>query len=157
MSRYVCYLLVSTRQGHENKIYVGVTNNMHRRLRQHNGELKRGGAKYTSRYRPWRIAATVRHFNTETEALQFEWAWQHPARTRHLKIHREAKLVNGCRSFCNYLRCVAFLVQTQHWQSRRLKVHLHHLPDHLRSRLDSAVQNSECVVEQKLDINSVNT
>jgi len=156
MSRYVCYLLVSELEGHRDKIYVGVTNNMHRRLRQHNGELKRGGAKYTCKYRPWKVAATIRHFNTEREALQFEWAWQHPARTRHLKEHRSARLVSGARSLCNYLRCVAFLVQSKHWKLRSLSIHLHHLPEHLRNRFDDAVEDDSYVREEAIDITSVN-
>lgn len=35
----------------DNSLYCGVTNDMQRRLRQHNGELK-GGAKYTQAKRP---------------------------------------------------------------------------------------------------------
>lgn len=34
--------------------YTGVTTDMKRRLRQHNGELK-GGARFTRRGRPWRV------------------------------------------------------------------------------------------------------
>jgi predicted GIY-YIG superfamily endonuclease len=41
--QYVVYILKNT---NNNKTYVGITNNIIRRLRQHNGELV-GGAKYT--------------------------------------------------------------------------------------------------------------
>jgi structure-specific endonuclease subunit SLX1 len=40
---YCVYLLFNT---NNNKTYVGITNNLTRRLRQHNGEIK-GGARYT--------------------------------------------------------------------------------------------------------------
>lgn len=46
-THWVVYLL----QCSDNTIYCGVTNNLQRRLRQHNGEIK-GGARYTSARRP---------------------------------------------------------------------------------------------------------
>lgn len=48
---YVVYCLVSD---NGRRTYVGCTNNMPRRLRQHNGELS-GGARATRGGRPWRI------------------------------------------------------------------------------------------------------
>ena len=44
---WVVYLL----KCRDNTLYCGVTNNLSRRLRQHNGEIK-GGAKYTQARRP---------------------------------------------------------------------------------------------------------
>ena len=44
MSDYNVYLL---KHSHHNKTYLGITNNIKRRIRQHNGEIK-GGAKYTT-------------------------------------------------------------------------------------------------------------
>lgn len=56
--------------------YVGVTNNMHRRLRQHNQEL-RGGARSTKRRRPhgerWRLHFLVSGLPERRVALQLEW------------------------------------------------------------------------------------
>ena len=47
MSRnYNLYLLKHTKH---NKTYLGITNNIDRRIRQHNCEIK-GGAKYTSNF-----------------------------------------------------------------------------------------------------------
>lgn len=43
-TNYVVYVLVNTSH---TKTYVGITNNITRRIRQHNGELV-GGAKYTT-------------------------------------------------------------------------------------------------------------
>lgn len=42
-NNYIIYLLYNTKS---TCIYVGITNNPNRRIRQHNGELV-GGAKYT--------------------------------------------------------------------------------------------------------------
>jgi putative endonuclease len=42
---YCVYLLINS---NNNKTYIGITNNINRRIRQHNNELC-GGAKYTTR------------------------------------------------------------------------------------------------------------
>jgi len=75
---YLVYLLVSS--VNPRRTYVGSTNNMTRRLRQHNSELV-GGARYTHTCQPWTVAVTVTGFETHQQALQFEWAWKH-IRTR---------------------------------------------------------------------------
>lgn len=51
--------------------------------RQHNGELTAGAYK-TLRGRPWAMQMLVHGFPSKLAALQFEWAWQHPDRSRHL-------------------------------------------------------------------------
>ena len=93
---YIVYLLVSTQN--QRRTYVGSTNNMVRRVRQHNGELA-GGAAYTCTGRPWRIACTIHGFQDHRQALQFEWGWKYigrrdkyhnhwgvPRRNEHLKL-----------------------------------------------------------------------
>jgi predicted GIY-YIG superfamily endonuclease len=68
-----CYLLVTADAG-PLKTYVGITPDLDRRLKQHNG-LQSGGAAAT-RGRTWRRAAYVTGFPDQTAALQFEWAWK---------------------------------------------------------------------------------
>lgn len=72
---YVCYILKSV---DAMRTYAGITNNMTRRLRQHNGTLA-GGAKYTSKpnSRPWSIVLTIHGFQSKVHVLQFEWALHH--------------------------------------------------------------------------------
>ena len=65
-----CYLLTDG-----TRTYIGVTNNIQRRLDQHNGK-KAGGAKYTKRSTNWHVELQVTGFRTRGEALQFEWAWK---------------------------------------------------------------------------------
>jgi structure-specific endonuclease subunit SLX1 len=146
MSRYLCYILQSCMPRQENKIYIGCTNNLARRLRQHNGELKRGGAKYTHKYRPWKVLATVRHFASEREALQFEWAWQNPAKSRHLRSQRTARLVSASRTANNHLCAAGFLIQARHWLPKKLKLHAHSLSDstiaHLSGVFGYPLQNT---------------
>ena len=50
--------------------YVGVTTDVQRRLRQHNGELA-GGAAATAG-RQWRVVTTFQGFDSKHHALQFE-------------------------------------------------------------------------------------
>jgi predicted GIY-YIG superfamily endonuclease len=88
---YVCYLLEQTSpcktQGRGRSTYIGVTRNLHRRLRQHCGEI-RGGARRT-RGAQWRVVLWVQGFHTYAEALQFEWAFQ----------KRRLQLSDATRSF----------------------------------------------------------
>lgn len=65
-----CYLLRSTVVY---RTYVGYTNNLKRRIRQHNREIK-GGAKSSAYGRPWEIVCYITGFPSSTAALQFEHA-----------------------------------------------------------------------------------
>ncbi|KAF9168652.1 Slx4p interacting protein [Mortierella sp. AD010] len=94
---YCCYLLASTVPRYKTHGYVGSTPNPIKRLRQHNGDLTQG-AKKTSKKRPWKMVMLVHGFPTKIAALQFEWVWQHPERSRHFGKHRLAYLSCGASS-----------------------------------------------------------
>lgn len=67
---YVVYLLTNTCN---NRTYLGVTNNINRRLRQHNGEIK-GGAKYTHSFKGtgcWQYYLQIHNVN-KSQALSIE-------------------------------------------------------------------------------------
>lgn len=93
---YLCYLLQSVSR--PSYTYIGITNNIVRRVRQHNGEIK-GGAKYTRANRPWRLVCHVSGFPTKSNAMQFEWAW------KHIKSRR----ING------RLKSLTVLLQKERW------------------------------------------
>jgi len=73
--------------------YAGVSPDVVKRLRKHNGELS-GGAKYTHSKGPgWTHVCLVHGFQTKIQALQFEWASKHvPPRDAGGVINRLKKL-----------------------------------------------------------------
>lgn len=71
---HVCYILRSKING---RIYIGYTVDFERRLRQHNGEII-GGAKKTSKHRPWEPLCVISGFYDNSTALRFEFRLQHP-------------------------------------------------------------------------------
>lgn len=71
MSWYV-YIIYS-----KNNTYVGSTNNLDRRLRQHNGELV-GGAKSTKKANNWQYLAYITGFKDHKNCLSCEWRLKHP-------------------------------------------------------------------------------
>ncbi|KAF9484519.1 hypothetical protein BDN70DRAFT_127777 [Pholiota conissans] len=83
-SFYACYLLKSIQTPQSNAVYIGSTPSPPRRIRQHNGEIS-AGARKTQRKRPWVMQMIVHGFPSRLAALKFEWAWQHPHKSRHLR------------------------------------------------------------------------
>jgi predicted GIY-YIG superfamily endonuclease len=70
VATWFAYVLVSTTA---RRTYVGVTTDVARRARQHNGEL-RGGARTTRAGRPWRIGVVRGPFGSRGAAQVVEHA-----------------------------------------------------------------------------------
>ena len=103
--QYVCYMLVSTTS---RKTYVGCTNNVKKRLRQHNGEIK-GGARYTQQGRPWEIKFLVCGFGpSRSLACKFETHWKRSSFACSTKksLYDEKMPVDLLR---NPIECIHFL------------------------------------------------
>jgi predicted GIY-YIG superfamily endonuclease len=79
--KFYCYIIRSTNPIFLNSTYNGSTNNLVRRLRQHNGEIV-GGAKATRGKGPWVYIAIWEGFSSHKEALSCEWRIKHPTNTR---------------------------------------------------------------------------
>lgn len=75
--KYYCYILRSTNPLYSNFTYVGSTNNLYRRLRQHN-KIISGGAKATAGKSPLEYVAILSGFDNKIEALNCEWRIKHP-------------------------------------------------------------------------------
>ena len=73
---------------------------------QHNGEISQGAWK-TSKNRPWMMQMIVYGFPSKLAALQFEWAWQHPHISRHLRDSSGKPLFTGAhRNLKKSVLCV---------------------------------------------------
>lgn len=79
---WYCYILRTSNPLYGNHTYNGSTNNLIRRLRQHNSELT-GGAKATHNKGPWKYYAILTGFDTRLEALSCEWKIKHPTGHRN--------------------------------------------------------------------------
>lgn len=116
-SFYSCYLIRSLKEDQKNKVYVGSTPNPKRRLRQHNGELTQGAFR-TKKHRPWQYVMIIHGFPSKIHALQFEWAWQKPLQSRHIKAvdnnnFQKSRLIDNNKRSAN-------LMLTKMWAAQLL-------------------------------------
>ena len=91
---WYCYLLETV--GGTPKTYVGVTPDLDRRLRQHNGEIAGGAA--ATRGRVWHRVCHVKGFPDSRAALQFEWRWKQmsrPPRQQGTPLERRLKALQA--------------------------------------------------------------
>ena len=72
---HVVYVIKSNYKG-TIRTYIGYSNNVARRLRQHN-KIISGGAKHTRKANNWELLYYIRGFETHKEALSFEWYLAH--------------------------------------------------------------------------------
>ena len=126
---YHSYLLRSMAPEFPGTTYIGFTTNPERRLRQHNGELKHGGAYRTKRKgrRPWEFVVIVHGFMDQVGGLQFEYAWQHPTKSRYLaKVFSsdEIRIISRKKSYPGKLAILAALLCCKPFCNLALDVYL---------------------------------
>lgn len=73
---WYCYILRCTNESNKNLTYNGSTNNLKRRLNQHNGKIS-GGAKAT-KGKKWEYYCVLTGFETHSNALSCEWRIKKP-------------------------------------------------------------------------------
>lgn len=84
------YVLVSA----AGRTYVGTSNDVERRLRQHNGELA-GGARTTRASRPWLIGRVVGPFASRGDAVRCELRLRRLRGARRLVAEEGSAIVPG--------------------------------------------------------------
>lgn len=104
MEQFFVYFL---KEINGNRTYIGYTNNIKRRIRQHNSELK-GGAKYT-RGRQWEYIAYLTGFPNSIIALQCEWKLKHPFN----KSHKSSGILSRLKSLQHIMTIEKFTSNSQ--------------------------------------------
>ena len=120
---YHTYLLHSAHPKHSQSVYIGFTVHPKRRLRQHNGEIKGGAFRTHRRGRPWAMVVVVAGFPNKVLALQFEWAWQHPGRSRLFRQYPIAKKLGRRRGPRAKLETLMLLLTTPPFNQYGLCIH----------------------------------
>jgi structure-specific endonuclease subunit SLX1 len=116
-----CYLLKSSNSKFINRTYIGYTVNPSRRVNQHNAGSHAGGARRTSQRGPWVMILMVHGFPNMISALRFEWAWQHPRRSRRLRQMVSMKRKNEKNvDYC--FRILTAMLRTGPWNRLPLTI-----------------------------------
>ncbi|GJZ56872.1 structure-specific endonuclease subunit SLX1 [Tanacetum coccineum] len=116
---FACYLLTSLCPRYKGHTYIGFTVNPRRRIRQHNGELC-SGATRTKKKRPWEMVLCIHGFPTNTAALQFEWAWQHPVES--LAVRKAAVEFKSLGGLANKIKLAYTMLTLPAWNNLNLTV-----------------------------------
>lgn len=114
------YLLYNVNPKFKSRTYIGYTVDPNRRIKQHNLGIQAGGAYRTNGKGPWEMVLIIHGFPNEISGLRFEWAWQHPEKSRRLKhLPRKSKKEN---QFEYRFRIVSEMLRTAPWNRLALTI-----------------------------------
>jgi len=99
MNKYYCYLIYSLKL---KKTYIGITNNLTKRIKQHNHEIK-GGAKSTRGDCNWKYYIIIGNFLHKQDACRFEWYWKHQKNNKNKWIKTKSSIINKLNRLINLL------------------------------------------------------
>lgn len=113
---FACYLLRSLRPRCR-ATYIGFTTDPRRRIRQHNGQIKKG-ARRTKKKQPWEMVLCVYGFPSKVSALKFEWAWQHP--TQSVAVRKAAACLKSSKGIARKIKLVYTMLTLAEWKDLNL-------------------------------------
>ncbi|GIY90387.1 structure-specific endonuclease subunit slx1, partial [Caerostris extrusa] len=82
--------------------------------------IKAGGAWKTNDKGPWNMVLIVHGFPTDVSALRFEWAWQHPFKSRRLRHVSKKQPRESSLKFC--FRVMSEMLKVGPWNRLPLTV-----------------------------------
>ena len=97
-----------------------------------NSGSEAGGAKKTSNRGPWVMILIVYGFPNMVSSLRFEWAWQHPKKSRRLN-HLPLKKKNE-NSFQYHISILSNMINTGPWN--RLPLNIRWIRPELKGNID---------------------
>lgn len=97
-----CNYIINFNNNNINRTYNGMTNNIDKRITQHNNILS-GGAKYTTNlikkypHTQWNYICIIKGFKSKSEAMKAEWRIKHPTnkKTRPNKFNKDNGRILG--------------------------------------------------------------
>ena len=107
-NQWSCYILKSLDPNYHNRTYVGSTNSVKRRIRQHNREIT-GGAKITGIGLPYEFYCIITGFTDRISSLKCEWLIKHPTGRRE-KGNKKYSGVSG------RIRGLNILLNSEKWK-----------------------------------------
>ncbi|XP_066930666.1 structure-specific endonuclease subunit SLX1-like [Clytia hemisphaerica] len=116
---YGVYILLCKGPERKGDVYIGFTVNPRRRIRQHNRELKGGAWKTKKNKGNWEMVLIIHGFRSQVSALQFEWAWQNPLKSKRLN---HMKKLRGEKKFDLKLRALSEMLNTGPWNRLPLTI-----------------------------------
>jgi len=90
---WYCYLIYSELK---NRTYIGFTNNLQNRIKQHNGILS-GGAKATTLANDWKYIKIIESSDKKS-ALSLEWHWKNNKNSKTYGLNN--RIVRGNELIC---------------------------------------------------------